>query len=259
MKKCAKGIICLLVLVTLLTACKSRRPLSPAQNLPSASMQVLREHGKEVKTLQMRLQTSISGSTSVSSKMSVRVVMDSAVWISVQPFMGIEVARLCFYKDQMYAIDKLHHNVCIMAYSDLPASWHASLSMVQGLLCNRFFDPFNADYQNFVCDTEADLNRYHAADNEFSVSFWYVAQALQRTNVSLSQSQFAELVYTRFEQQLSHNFATAGMANLSNGKEQYMVQWDVERYSFNETVDVSTGNISTYKQLGWQQFMKALF
>lgn len=70
---------------------------------------------------------------------TIRAKKDSAIWLTVSPFLGIEVARILFTKDSVFIInrinksnDRLGYNV-MRNYTDIPVSFYT----IQDLLCGN--------------------------------------------------------------------------------------------------------------------------
>jgi len=81
-----------------------------------------------------------SGNEEVSFNMHLRIKKDSAIWISVSPFLGIEVMRMLITPDSVKILDRLNN----IYYSDkleaLKISFHANvdLDVLQSLICASY-------------------------------------------------------------------------------------------------------------------------
>ena len=112
MNKAAKALI---PLVLLATACKSGRPLTLInRELPARSSEKIIERVLEARTVPPRYYSAKAniefamGEDSRSFKAQLRCVRDSAIWASLIPALGIEVARVLITADSLKVLDKLH-------------------------------------------------------------------------------------------------------------------------------------------------------
>ncbi len=110
-----KGAAALISLVLLSTACKSGRPITLInREVPARSSEKIIERMVQQDTLRARYYTAKASVDLVlpdgnkSFKAHVKSVRDSAVWVSVVPALGIEVARVVLTPDSLKMLDKLH-------------------------------------------------------------------------------------------------------------------------------------------------------
>ncbi|MBQ7690977.1 MAG: DUF4292 domain-containing protein [Muribaculaceae bacterium] len=82
---------------------------------------------------------SISGGTSFSSAMQVRMVRDEALYISLRPLLGIEAGRLIIRGDSLYVINKLQKQYLAEKVSVLTAGIPATVGMMQDMFLGRPF------------------------------------------------------------------------------------------------------------------------
>jgi len=90
-------------------------------------------------TMQCGGNMSLSGAKSLSSSMQVRMVRDEAIYISLRPMLGIEVARLLITGDSVYAVDKVHRRYLAEKVSLLTAGIPVTVSTVQDIFLGRSF------------------------------------------------------------------------------------------------------------------------
>jgi len=90
-------------------------------------------------TLQCGGSMKLSGGKSLSSSMQMRMVRDDAIYISVRPALGIEVARLLITADSVYAVDKVHRRYLAEKVSLLTAGVPVTVSTVQDIFLGRAF------------------------------------------------------------------------------------------------------------------------
>ncbi len=103
-----------LVAALLLPACRSTRPVAAKPRdlhpLPATELAAILA-SKAVQPRSMGAKADISFATATekrSFKAHLRLVCDSALWVSITPALGIEVARVLLTPDSLKIIDKLH-------------------------------------------------------------------------------------------------------------------------------------------------------
>lgn len=108
--------IALFLSVALALGCRSHRPLAqtPVRDLPARGPERLLDSLLAHNDLGLRYYSAKAdvdvdmADGSKSFKAHVRCVMDSAVWLSAVPALGIEVARALVTRDSLKFVDKLH-------------------------------------------------------------------------------------------------------------------------------------------------------
>jgi len=90
-------------------------------------------------TMQAGGSMSVSSGRDLSSSMQVRMVRDQAIYISLRPVLGIEVARLLITADSVYAIDKYHKRYLAEKVTLLTAGVPITVGTVQDILLGRSF------------------------------------------------------------------------------------------------------------------------
>lgn len=97
------------------------------------------------------VETDIEGKTS-SFDISIRSRKDSALWISISPLLGIEVARVMITRDTVKFMDRLHKKYQVTDYNLLNDLLHMNIDfeIVQGVLTGNIFsykkNKFNSVY-----------------------------------------------------------------------------------------------------------------
>ena len=90
-------------------------------------------------TLQTGGNIKLSGSSSFSSSIQMRMVRDQAIFISLRPMLGIEVGKLLITGDSLYAVDKVHKRYIAEKVSLLTAGIPVTVSDVQDMFLGRPF------------------------------------------------------------------------------------------------------------------------
>ena len=90
-------------------------------------------------TLQTGGNIKLSGSSSFSSSVQVRMIRDEAIYISLRPVLGIEVGKLLITADSLYAVDKVHKRYLAEKVSLLTSGIPVTVSDVQNIFLGRPF------------------------------------------------------------------------------------------------------------------------
>ena len=138
--------ITLLTFLVLTTACgalkKTATPSTSTQNTTVTTPtydpcdEVITTLG-DWSTMQTSGNIKLSGSSSFSSSVQVRMVRDKSIYISLRPVLGIEVGRLVITADSLYAVDKVHKRYIAEKVSILTAGIPVTVSDVQDIFMGR--------------------------------------------------------------------------------------------------------------------------
>lgn len=134
--------------IVLLTACGTKRQAttqSTTVQLPTATLSTAQRLDAIVgavgdwSTLQVGGSMNLTGGKSLSSSMQMRMVRDEAIYVSLRPMLGIEVARLLITADSIYAIDKYHKRYVAEKVSLITGGIPVTVSTVQDIFLGRPF------------------------------------------------------------------------------------------------------------------------
>jgi hypothetical protein len=84
--------------------------------------------------------TDKSGETN-SFDINLRMRRDSAIWISITPLLGIEVARVLINKDSIIVLDRLHKTFLKRDYQYFEDLWNANVNydLIQAVIVGNYF------------------------------------------------------------------------------------------------------------------------
>lgn len=94
----------------------------------------------------------ISGEEENSFNINLRMRTDSAVWLSISPLLGIEVARVLLTRDSVKLIDRLNNKYAVTDYNYLNDVYRINIDfdIIQGVLTGNLFaykkNKFNSVY-----------------------------------------------------------------------------------------------------------------
>lgn len=135
-----------LTAVLLLTGCTNMRRLERGKPIRSESASgVVRKHlatlaKPEWSAMKLQVEANLSGERN-SFKVNARMRRDSAIWLSITPALGVEVARILLSKDSVYFMSKVPGNrfAYVGDYATFDSLLGASLNydMAQHILCGE--------------------------------------------------------------------------------------------------------------------------
>lgn len=135
-----------LILMSVLSGCKSIRGTAGAEKISSGERKVLEQAiaaQPEFSSLDMkRLSVSISlGGSSYTSPAICRIIRDSVIHLSAQPFLGIEMVVAQFNKSGFTVLDKMRKVAYTGNYAQFSERFGIALnySILESLITNRLF------------------------------------------------------------------------------------------------------------------------
>ena len=99
--------------------------------------------------------TDKSGETS-SFDINLRICRDSAIWISITPLLGIEVARVLIRHDSVIVLDRIHKNVMKRDYLYFEELWKTNVNyeMIQAVVVGNYFQYLEKEKLRSVYEEE---------------------------------------------------------------------------------------------------------
>ena len=131
--------IILLLILSLLFSCKSKEKVVK-KNLPHRSTNTLLEElGKnefDFNTISAKASIEFDNGKKTSFKSHIRIRKDSAIWVSITPLFGIEMARVLITTDSVKVIDRVHSTYFVgdMDYINNAFKVDLDFNMLQSLL-----------------------------------------------------------------------------------------------------------------------------
>ena len=161
MKVSKLALVCL-VMLAVLAGCKSSRKATGEGGAEAkegrALLEAVEEGALEFHTLSARLSADLKlqDGKELGSRVELKMVRDSMIQLSVQPFLGIEVFRLELTTDTVRLIDRMGKRYVAERYSGLLEQSPVDFNFynLQALFINRIFLPGQADF------TKKEYNRF---------------------------------------------------------------------------------------------------
>ncbi|MFZ4456405.1 MAG: DUF4292 domain-containing protein [Bacteroidales bacterium] len=119
------------------TSCRSKQ-IGVKEIASKQEVSTLFEQVPHFDTFRSQIQIETSG---LNAKGDLRVIKNSAIYLSVQAFLGIEVARLKITPDSLIAIDRLHRRYFADTFNHIYGFKNQGINYftIQGLLTNTLF------------------------------------------------------------------------------------------------------------------------
>lgn len=147
MLKINKYIVCLLFMLAL-AGCKTARKVGVVESGGikghNEFLALIQEQAFRFNTLSARLNVDLDmPGSSLSSRVDLKMVKDSAFQLSVQPFLGIEVFRLELSVDSVKVIDRMNKRYVADNYANLKGQTPIEFNFynLQALFTNQLFLP----------------------------------------------------------------------------------------------------------------------
>jgi hypothetical protein len=201
----------LFALVILMAACKtekvSRKPLEGKNK--DFLLEKLEANEVDFKTFSAKSSISVQNESSTNSfKSTIRIQKDSAIWVSVTPLFGIELARILLTKDSLKVINRINAEYFIGDYEYFYKKYDIALEFetIQALLIGNKVDFERDEKLKFSIDKEkyylGNIKRRKVErverkpkkiDNNELVSLW-----LNPTSFKIEEMLISDLTASRF-------------------------------------------------------------
>ncbi len=186
-----KVLLGIFLLLFVAVSCKTKRITTPpsADDVASYSIPFETFNGKCKFTLSI-------GEKSFSTNGLLRMKKDSVIQLSIQPLLGVEVARAYFTKNEFALIDRMNKQYIKMDYGELKKSISADINFhsVQSLFANTIFayekeeDAQKADFEETTLMPGNNFlqRSYKQISQEFVTDSLHIAQSGSILGESLS-------------------------------------------------------------------------
>ena len=259
-------IVILAFVLATLASCKTTKPVE-ASTLPkeqpqgALSLDNMKVYDPKIETADFNNITvafNVNGS-SMSTRASMRIIKDSIVQISIQPILGIEVARINLTKKGFLLLDKINSRYFTADYDSLltKINLQASFYDLQALLLNKVFivseSPSSADAMlpKFKTTTYFDgiILRSRPSSKGISTEFMLNKDSqVKLTTISLPTI-VLRCFYSSFTQQDEIVFPFKYRLMLIDGPQINEAEITVNSVEFNKKVKINTSDLSDYKRV----------
>jgi len=198
----------------------------------------------------------ISKEINQSLKGNLRIVHDSAIWISVTPGLGIEAARLLLTPDSIFLLNRLKSTYMKGKFSDIRQLLNVDVdfAVVEAILTNNVFNyPATAQSKNFedykltIKSKEYQLERVNRSiSTKFSIDPLYL---LIESMVNFEQKKmYMQAQYTDFVSIESHLFPMVSKLTVGNAEKKFIINLTYSKIEINQQLEFPFRIPDTYKQ-----------
>lgn len=195
-----KYLLLLLVAViagVIVQSCKSRKQIVSAAPLEDKMDEKLFtdivDNQFNFTTFSSKVNLSLSsGTKSLSSKSSLRILRDKAIQLSVQPLFGVEMLRLYVDNDSIVFLDRMNKRYVKESLADVRELYPVGFDFktVQSLLTNRVFmsgkeDVFYDDFEQFTTNRVSDLHyQIKSVDKKSGIEYSFAIDGNDRITLA---------------------------------------------------------------------------
>lgn len=163
-----KKLMLLLLLGSLLLGCRAKKKpteMAPVEVSSLASLRMEQLFSKDFRFNELSISGSITANMNgqrFSSPMSLKLLRDQKIWMSIKPMLGIEAFRLLITPDSVFVIDRLNRQFMAEPFSWLSDITKAPLSfaVLQDLLLN------NSSFLRGIKPSDAPNNQLQLSNNQ---------------------------------------------------------------------------------------------
>ncbi|MCL2597834.1 MAG: DUF4292 domain-containing protein [Paludibacter sp.] len=249
------------------TSCK------PKQTLAVTPMQITTEDVNIQKVLQAqphfitanagKLNVNISlPNKELSSSATCKIYRDSVIQLSIQPFMGIEMAKIELTPEALYVFEKLNNKYYHLVYEQLTEYTGVPLSFYdfQALLSNQLFTLGAFKDENFdkiVTEKSSKALIFKYQTNDLVQSTTFESNQIRKVEVSdKGQSFHFQTNYSDFAKNDDVIAPKIIDIQFVNSKNTLKLKFKIEKIEFNKQMRVILTNPLRYKVGQWQDLLE---
>ncbi len=268
-----KVVLCLLCGV-LLAGCKTSRKVGTVASKGAKQEAVfftsLKEQALQYNTLTARLNVTLDlPGKNFSSRVDLKMIRDSALQLSVVPFLGIEAFRIELTADSIKVIDRLNKRYVADNYEKMRSETPVAFNFynLQALFTDHIFIPgekefSTAQYSRFKLIQEGPAAEIRITDN-LDILYTFIAdgeEKLLSTHISDPSGRFfVNWLYSDFR--LVENQPFPMQMDVSVNEEQVKkggIQIGFSRMQLNDPLQIETSLPARYQQVRLSDIIKSL-
>ncbi|MBR1882256.1 MAG: DUF4292 domain-containing protein [Muribaculaceae bacterium] len=217
-------------------------------------------------TLQASGTVRLGGKQSFSSSMTLRMVKNQSIYISLRPLLGIEVGKLLITGDSLLVVDKYHKRYIAENVSLITNGVPITVGTLQDVFLGRAF----VIGSGTLSDDNSDMVSAQAGDDHFTLTpneqphdFTYGFHVTQQGHISALEivprkdvpylAHYDDVQNTPAGQVATHVQVKA----LIKGNE-FIIELDLNRLKWNENVNIDTTMPSNYKRIDGHQIVSIM-
>lgn len=258
-------LLLLTLALVLITGCSPQKKLFKKTDPYQRIQQILDQH-RSFDRMESKVNINIKtgrGSNSLAAR--VKIQKDSCLWVSLQPFLGIEVGRLLLTKDSVFLMNRLRKSYAVAALSDQNIGDDQAvyaLKVLTSVLSNQFFVPGNKqisakDFDLQETDRELILSCSH--QNEKANFYINKAGEYYRADLESAMLNFPLKVdYSLFQATTFGSFPSRVVLSFQQGNDNIEFRVDYLNPVYNTGLSLDFPLPGNYKQTSVESFLNQL-
>lgn len=254
----AAVVFAIIVLMTGLTSCKSKKGVVADSKIASQVRTAMQN--QKYRTVRMKVTFDAPSVLPMRVKGVISVETGKHLMISVQPLLGIEMYRVVCNADSIIFIDKMQHTYMAEPYSKFTdKNYNLNYGMIEGLICNRYFDPLDENFKNMAVTSDGTNTVYRKQAASYYVEFLQ-KEHLMRTFFSTNDgSQYVSADYNSFQQFGTYFFPKAAVCTLFSKQMAFSVNVSFDSVEFDKVLNIQASLPSGYEKQTIESLTKSLF
>lgn len=222
-------------------------------------------------TLSAKLNVNItSGSRSLSSRASLRMIKDNALQISIQPLFGVEVFRFYIDTDTVVVLDRMNKRYVKESISTVKEQYPMGFDFftMQSILTNSVFvsghdEVLESDYNKFNYTRTSDRNYYLIAkDPESQIEYSFTVNGEDRITfthlMEHGEKQSVQWTYSKFTIIDSGVFPHRMNASISSNSQRLDTVLEFSDIITGEPIELNINIPDGYKKIGLAEIIKVI-
>ena len=193
----------------------------------------------------------------VSANATINIVTDSAIVVSVQPFLGVELIRVEVSKQQVKVVDKLNHRYSSISFAELSSSSHYQISYkdLEAFLTERLFavghdtDWLRHARINVTSDDDSEYLSFSEQNLKHSFQVSKATSLINSTTLQLGEQNSLTAKYSGLK--MFGDVAFPSVINISAASAPLSIQCSIvlQSLTFNSAVNVTPVNTDKYSKV----------
>jgi hypothetical protein len=209
-------------------------------------------------TLNSKVEFKLSTRRGISTSMkgSVKLSTDSCILLSLQPFIGIEIAKCLIRPDSFIVVSRIHQIYASESIANMPYSSLGLFNLFQKVLTNRLFLPGNAkptsrDLARFTWQKDKNETKLNLTQNDYSLDYTLNddQQYCKLRAYPGKDSDYIQVDYSRFEKKNDFLFPQFVEMNAVGKDKRYNLQITYLKPSFDVSADFGFPISAKYKKV----------
>ncbi len=249
-----------LLSVIILTGCKSKQKITSTilQSPTEVMVSKIYEAEPKFESLEfkrMYISVNLNNKGQYNSNASCKIIKDSIVFISLQPFFGVEMFNLRITPKQLIFVDKIKAVYYPLDYSFIKKVYNIDVTFndLQALFTNRLFSVgvYDSKEKSLVKSFEKAGDNKLTTKNEMlnqSVSINDNFRIIDVLISSLSNKEHLKVSYENFTSQDNFNFPSNIDLQFKHSNESFNCGLSISKLTVNETLSIPAINLMVYRE-----------